>query len=80
MGKADSLTDTFDSVQYCQPSRKGPLAQLAEQATLNRQVIGSIPMRVIKRGEISQGFPAFAYMLNHPYSLFKKSIVSIVLM
>ncbi len=47
MEKADSLTETFDSVQYSQLSERGPLAQLAEQATLNRQVTGSIPVRVM---------------------------------
>src|SRR3989337_3977219 len=32
----------------------GPLAQLAEQLTLNQQVTGSTPVRLTKRGEVSE--------------------------
>ncbi len=44
-GKQD-IIDSFTSNSY--NIRHGPLAQLAEQLTLNQQVTGSIPVRLTK--------------------------------
>ena len=47
----------------------GPLAQLVEQATLNRQVVGSIPTRSTKKSRLlgSRQEPFLVHPLEHQF-------------